>query len=88
MSSSAGRKYWHNSPVQATAHEAVKRAIRIGELIRPTKCTACPRESVRIIAHHNDYSKPLEVEWWCEMCHRKYHNCVNRILSLMGEQGG
>ena len=86
MSSSAGRQYWSNSPIKAKAHEIVKRAIKIGGLIRPTECSACPRENVRILAHHTDYSKPLEVDWWCESCHRKFHWCVTRILKLLEKQ--
>jgi len=55
--------------LQAKAHWTVGNAIRAGRLIRPDKC-ACGR-GFRIEGHHPDYSKPLEVEWLCAVCHKK-----------------
>jgi hypothetical protein len=25
------------------------------------------------IAHHSDYSKPLDIEWLCNSCHERLH---------------
>lgn len=52
------------------AHNAVKRAIRAGDLVRKP-CEVCGEE--RAEAHHDDYNKPLEVRWLCKMCHRLWH---------------
>lgn len=82
MSSSVGRKYWKTNPDAEHAHMVVKRAIANGTLVRPQGCESCPRIHVRILAHHTDYSQPLKVDWWCEKCHRKFHNCVNKLLKL------
>lgn len=43
---------------------------RLGKLI-PQPCCFCGREDAQM--HHDDYSKPLEVEWMCQACHRAYH---------------
>jgi len=35
------------------------------------------RNASLIEAHHNDYSKPLEVVWLCRDCHRLIHRDEN-----------
>jgi len=63
------------------AHMAVARAVGKGELIKPTRCQICTRES-RVEAHHADYSKPLDVLWVCVVCHRNIHKNINKIAKL------
>ncbi len=53
------------------------RAIRRGELVRPSACEKCQEparpeigQRGRITAHHEDYTKPLEVIWLCHECHK------------------
>lgn len=65
---------------RATAHlrEAIRRdvskAIRKGLLQRPTLCESCKRTGIgRIAAHHDDYTKPLEIIWLCGSCHVRRH---------------
>ena len=43
-------------------------AVRAGKLIRPSICSVCLEEK-DIEAHHEDYSKPLEIIWCCKDCH-------------------
>lgn len=47
-------------------------AVRIGLVEKPSQCSVCQSENV-LQAHHNDYSKPLEVVWVCTLCHVKFH---------------
>lgn len=54
------------------AHALVYAAVRNGRLTRPSECNQCPRTE-KIEAHHDDYYKPLEVQWLCNRCHRKLH---------------
>src|SRR4030095_15298421 len=59
-------------------HEArliFRKAYRDGLIYRPTKCFKCNSEYCfeKFQAHHEDYSKPLEVIWLCTSCHRLYH---------------
>lgn len=59
-------------PGYQAAHNAVCRAVRNGRISKPSTCSVCG-ESGRIEAHHNDYSKPLDVIWLCCECHKRAH---------------
>ena len=52
------------------AQRAVDTAIRNGSLQRGT-CEVCGAE--RVDAHHDDYSKPLDVRWLCRRHHLQLH---------------
>lgn len=63
-------------PEKQKARFIVYRAVRNGVIIRPSKC-ACG--SARMVeAHHEDYSKPLQVNWLCRTCHSKLH-CMIKL---------
>lgn len=62
------RRYRRRHPKTMEAHLLVKRAIRSGVLVRPESCNRCGTGG-RIEASHDDYDKPLEVEWLCRACH-------------------
>lgn len=57
-------------PEVPRAHHLVDKAIRQGELTR-LPCEVCGAEKVD--AHHDDYSKPLDVRWLCRFHHLQYH---------------
>jgi hypothetical protein len=59
-------------PERVGCREITMQAVRSGKLIRPSNCQSCGA-SVRVFAHHNDYSKPFDVLWLCRPCHRKLH---------------
>jgi ribosomal protein S27AE len=48
----------------------VAEAIRKGVLIRKS-CERCG--AAKTDAHHEDYSKPLDVIWLCRKCHQQRH---------------
>lgn len=58
------------------ARQAVANAIRSGALVKQP-CEQCG-SNVMIHAHHDDYSKPLDVRWLCKDCHWRHHNAENR----------
>ena len=67
-------------PEQALANKIFSTAIRSGKIIRPETCEVCgnapPRNRLgrsAIQGHHDDYSKPLEVRWFCHPCHIQHH---------------
>lgn len=64
------------NPEKVRAHLLVRRAIARGQLLRGA-CTDCAT-TVRVHAHHHDYSKPLSVMWLCQPCHNKRHALERR----------
>ena len=55
------------------ARVKVNEAIRTGKLVKPNECSVCYQQEMRIVGHHPDYSKPLEVIWLCDVCHKAIH---------------
>jgi hypothetical protein len=47
----------------------VHRAVNSGKLVKPETCSICGSNG-RIEAHHEDYSRPLDVIWVCCHCHK------------------
>jgi len=56
-------------PDHIDARERVRRALKSGRLVKG-KCEFC--NSTEVQAHHDDYSKPLDVRWMCRQHHRMY----------------
>jgi len=54
------------------ARQRVRYAIRTGKLTKPAVCQEC-KVLKAIDAHHDDYSKALEVKWLCHGCHSLVH---------------
>ena len=70
-------------PEKARAHRATRAAIARSELERPIICQKCGetplprRDGVSLIqAHHQDYSKALDVDWLCVFCHAAEHRTL------------
>lgn len=42
----------------------------------------CKCGSKETEAHHEDYTKPLEVIWMCRECHLKHHQNISREILL------
>jgi hypothetical protein len=59
------------SPEKYKARTAVGNALRDGRL-RRMPCEVCG--SMRVQAHHADYSKPLDVRWLCFKHHREHEH--------------
>ena len=53
---------------QGRAHKAVFDAINRGDLKRKP-CEVCESEQVQ--GHHDDYDKPLDVRWLCQIHHMR-----------------
>jgi hypothetical protein len=64
------RKRRANNPEKYQAVTALGNAIRDGK-IKKQPCEVCG--SIHSQAHHDDYSKPLEVRWLCRTHHLEAH---------------
>lgn len=60
-------------PEKTRAQVLVGIAVESGKLVRPAECSECGGSAGRIHGHHEDYSRPLDVEWLCHDCHMKRH---------------
>ncbi len=64
------RRRRDRSPDKYAAHSAVSNAVRDGRLVRKP-CEVCGSEKSQ--AHHDDYSRPLDVRWLCRTHHLEHH---------------
>lgn len=66
------------NPEKRAAHKAVEWALKRGALVRGC-CVRCGAEKAQ--AHHDDYSKPLEVMWLCRARHVERHTELKSLAS-------
>lgn len=59
-------------PERIKARQAVMQAKR-RNLLQPQACQRCG-STKNLLAHHEDYNKPLSVIWLCNGCHQQLHN--------------
>lgn len=61
-------------PEHQSARWAVQRAVRSGQIIRPSICSECGFDG-KIEAHHDSYLPEfhLKVRWLCRKCHAAHH---------------
>ncbi len=69
-------KWRGRNPEKWAAHLKVNNAIRSGKLARQSHCSKCG-SPYNVQAHHEDYSKPLDVVWLCSRCHMARHREIN-----------
>lgn len=69
----ARRKHEHEHPEKVEARRQVRLALRAGTLTREP-CEKCGSPASH--AHHKDYSRPLEVTWLCQPCHKAEHRSL------------
>jgi len=81
----AVRRYHRLSPQKRAAHVATGNAIRDGRLIRQP-CAVCGHEPAE--AHHDDYSKPLDVRWLCTAHHAEHHKRERAIKRERARSSG
>jgi hypothetical protein len=63
--------YRQRFPLKYKAHCAVNNALRDGRIVKEACCICGNTDTV---AHHEDYTKPLNVIWLCSVHHRWIHS--------------
>ena len=71
-SGEAKKRWLQSNPVKRAAQTILGNAVKNGKIKKPGFCQSCFRTG-RIHGHHCDYSKPLDVIWFCASCHTKWH---------------
>lgn len=68
-------RFRNNNPHKHYAKGAISQALRKGT-ITSQRCAVCGGDTAE--AHHDDYSKPLDVIWLCKTHHGERHRVKNR----------
>lgn len=69
------RRWNRRNPEGYRAHYLTSNAIRDGRLKRQP-CKKCGNKKSH--AHHEDYSRPLDIMWLCPICHQQKHAAERR----------
>ena len=69
-------KIWRKKDFnRGVAHSKVYRALQ-NKTLKKGKCEKCGAK--KVVAHHDDYTKPLVVRWLCQPCHITLHKRKNK----------
>lgn len=68
-------KWAKNNREKVNVSQKLRYAVNKEKIIKPKVCDHCHEEK-RIVGHHPDYTKPLEVLWLCYSCHKIEHSKV------------
>lgn len=63
-------------PEKSRARGIVRQDVYLGKIVKPDCCEGCGtffEDARKLHGHHDDYSKPREVDWLCKDCHAKRH---------------
>lgn len=66
----ASKRWKKKNKAKTVAQNRLQRAVRSGRLVRQP-CEACRKPNA--FGHHDDYGKPLDVRWLCNLHHTEWH---------------
>lgn len=75
------KRYQRDNPEKCRAYNKVSYNLKRGYIIKEP-CAICGELNVQ--AHHEDYSKPLDVVWLCKAHHMEIHRKFNTIRQQLG----
>ncbi len=67
------KEYKLKFPERVRANIAVNNALRDKKIVKWPACAVPDCNSKNPVAHHPDYSRPLDVVWLCQAHHRQAH---------------
>jgi hypothetical protein len=68
----AKKSYAERYPLKNAARILFRSAIKNKKIVKQDFCSECGSKT-KIEGHHDDYFKPLDVRWLCELCHKEWH---------------
>jgi hypothetical protein len=66
----ANTKWKKQNRLKIKAHSLLHTEVRAGRIVKQP-CEVCGKR--RVEAHHDDYTKPLDVRWLCKKHHMELH---------------
>ena len=78
---STNPKYYKKYPERKKANDLLNREIKRGK-VEKEECYFCGSRK-HVVGHHPDYSKPLDVIWLCNRCHRRLHLMLAKYYSVV-----
>ncbi len=72
------QKYRDQNRQKDRARSIVFYNVSTGKIKNPCICQRCGAGGY-IEGHHEDYSKPLDITWLCDSCHKERHKELRRI---------
>jgi len=70
------KKWIDKNPEKQKAHRIYSNEVKKGNIIKGS-CEVCGKKKVD--AHHDDYSKPLDVRYLCRLHHMEHHSKLNNL---------
>ena len=65
------KKFLVKDKEKSRARSTLRRSVWLGKIDK-LPCSICGE--LKVEAHHQDYTKPLEVIWFCRIHHEKHHH--------------
>jgi len=64
------KRAMEKNPTKWKARQTLRNAVHARKIVKGS-CEEC--DEVKVEGHHEDYNKPLEVNWLCSKHHQKIH---------------
>jgi hypothetical protein len=66
-------KWSEDHKIWRAAQSALSHAVKSGKVQKWPCCAVADCNSEKVVAHHPDYSRPLDVVWLCQAHHKQTH---------------
>lgn len=69
----AQKKWKTTNRIKLLAQYRLRYAVRHNKISKPKFCQLCRLNNSKILGHHFDYTRPLDIIWVCHPCHSLVH---------------